>query len=135
MKFEDKLDINSTEATTGKTEIENILLDTIALVKSDTPIADLEADYEFARNKLLYAFERTIEILDNATRLVRIDPTPRSIEAASAIFKTLNDNSKELLNLHKNKNKILKELNEVDATTKLDLVKSGNVSDILKEES
>jgi hypothetical protein len=126
-QFEDKLDIVPMEKP-----IEQIKLKEVERVESVSPISDIEKDYENIRNKLLYAFERGIEILDNATRSVQSDPEPRAIEAASAIFKTLNDNSKELLNLHKNKNKILKELKESD-TPKLKSI--GSVSDILKEEN
>lgn len=131
--FEDKLDIKpAINSGDKKAEIETIELDEIDTVKSISPEKDLESDYNLIRNKLNYAFERGIEILDNATRLIKSDPCPRAIEAASTIFKTLNDNSKELLNLHKNRNKISKELAD-DPKKDLNVVR-GNVSGILKDE-
>jgi hypothetical protein len=131
--FEDKLDINSTEETTNKPELESIELPEIKKINSINPESDLKTDYNFLRNKLRYVIERSEEIIDNAVREIQVNPSARAVESISTILKTINDNSKELLNLHKETNKILKDINKTDEQdNKLTKAFIGSVSDILK---
>jgi hypothetical protein len=81
-------------------EIKEVELEEINIVSEGTA-TDITSDYEFAREKIITSIIRSSEVLDTAVSEVKLSPSPRSIEAAAAIAKNINEATENLMKLHK----------------------------------
>lgn len=81
-------------------EITEVELDKVNVDSKGTEI-DINDDYKTAREKIMMAIIRSSETLDTATREAKTAPSPRSIEACASISKSLNESTKNLMDLHK----------------------------------
>ena len=124
--FEKKLGI----APCKPAEIKGVQLEEIVEKEASTPTKDLNDDYIFIRNKLLFALDRSEEVINEAVKSIKTDPTARNIESISTVLKTINENSNQLLSLHQSRNKILKELDDKNKSDNNDGV-TGKLSDII----
>lgn len=66
---------------------------------------DYEEDYEYAKNKIKEASDKTSELLQDVVALAKYSEHPRTYEVAAAVAKTLSDISKDLMELHDKRKK------------------------------
>lgn len=101
---------------------------------------DLKEDYIIAREQIMLAIVRSGEVLEEAVRSVKTDCSPRGIEVASQVIKTVTENTSKLLELHEKFRK-LEEVKKVDKqntqnkqsdNNKVSAVR-GTLDDALKE--
>ena len=70
-------------------------------VKSGTLKENVQNDLAFIREKLLTSIYKGEMLLDRAIEIANGDIHPRYLDAASIILRTIAENSRELINLHK----------------------------------
>lgn len=88
--IEKRLDIEPREFKIEPLEIHN-----------ENIIKDYEFDYNFVRVKLLNSIHKADKILDRALELAESDIHPRVIDATSSLLRTMSENSKDLMSMHK----------------------------------
>lgn len=96
---------------------------------------DINQDYNIVREKLMTAIVRSGEVIDEAVRSVKSDSSPRTIEAASSIIKTLTENAGKLMDLHDKVRKIQRESREEKEDPKTSIDKNevrGTMSQALR---
>lgn len=99
--LEEKLDIDINE------ERENVELEPVE-VNSQGAGNDLPSDYDVIRRAIITAIVRAEEVLTESVRTIKLSGgSPRDIEASASILKTLSDNSKNLLDMHKQINEMI----------------------------
>ena len=62
---------------------------------------DLNEDYSLLRQKIAHILTRSEEILDEATKTVKVMPNAMNISAFSDLVKSISESSKMLLEVHK----------------------------------
>lgn len=89
-------------------EITQIELDEVKVASNGTG-TDMAHDYVLAREKIVMSIVRSSQVLDTATTEALTAPSPRALEAFSAISKNLNDSTKNLMELHEKFRSVEKE--------------------------
>jgi len=89
-------------------EVTQIELDEVKVNSSGTDL-DIASDYVLAREKVITSIIRSSQVLDTATVEALTAPSPRVLEAFSAISKNLNDSTKNLIELHEKFRQVEKE--------------------------
>jgi len=64
-------------------------------------MTDLNEDYSILRQKIAHILVRSEEILDEATKTVKVMPNAMNISAFSDLVKSISESSKMLLEVHK----------------------------------
>ena len=85
-------------------DIQHIELKPVPQVESQQPennYIDLANDYSLLRQKIQHILTRSEEILDEATKTVKVMPNAINISAFSELVKSISDSSKMLLEVHK----------------------------------
>lgn len=76
-----------------------VILDEVEVTCEGTG-KDLEKDYELVRERMITAIVRGSEIIDEATKLMKVDPTGMTIKGSADLLKSIADSSKSLLEVH-----------------------------------
>ncbi len=130
MKNNDKVDkIFSDEEIL---EREEITLDDVE-VESKGTVLDISEDYNFVRKKIIQSIVRGSELIDEAVREAKTDPTPRAVESAAGAVKTLTDVSNSLIKLHEKIREIAQTTEEGAQTTEEGVQLHTTLSELLKQ--
>jgi len=80
--------------------------DSLPVIIQQDDVIDSESDYELARNTLREVITKGTSALDDIISLARSSEHPRGFEVAGQLMKTMSEVSKDLLQLHKQKQEI-----------------------------
>lgn len=97
-----------------KPDIEVLKDDSIAksdLIQSTSSGQDLKTDYNYIRNNLYTITEKSIDALNSLVDIAQQSQHPRAYEVISLMVNTIASAQKDLMSIHKDKNKIEQDSN------------------------
>jgi hypothetical protein len=89
-----------------KAELADEKKPTIEIVESSSSEKDLQTDYNYIRNNLYTITEKSISALENLVDIAQQSQHPRAYEVISLMVNTIASAQKDLMTIHKDKNKI-----------------------------